>query len=258
MFFPSSSADVNDWDTAFFDLANVPSVSFRSKSGQTLEISQDSKHAESSGGVIWETSFLLASLFESKPDLLSRVRPHSTEVSQACRPLSVLEVGAGCGLLGLVLAHMGFRVVLTDAETATLRNLNGNVQRNSAGLATETLPCAMQLRWGSEEDVHTVRARVPTGFDVVVGTDVLFATRLVEPLLWSIWSLSSEHTDVWMCMQIRCADSHALFLETAPRFFEELVDESHLLLDVPSATFAAELGCLLFRLSKRVIGAAAR
>jgi hypothetical protein len=44
----------------------------------------------------------------------------------------VLEVGAGCGLLGLVLAQLGCHVTLTEAPVV-MEYLNENVERNGAG-----------------------------------------------------------------------------------------------------------------------------
>lgn len=51
-------------------------------------------------------------------------------------------------------------------------------------------------------------------FDVIVGTDVVFAERCVEPLLRSIHALSGESTTVWLCLQVRAqgrSDSQSSF-----------------------------------------------
>merc|ERR1711871_892069 len=56
-------------------------------------------------------------------------------------------------------------------------------------------------------------------FDMIVGTDVIFATRLVPPLLRTMHALSREGTEVWLCMQERCAAAHALLLAQAHLYF---------------------------------------
>ena len=110
---------------------------------------------------------------------------------------SVLEVGAGCGLLGLVLAHAGCRVVLTE-QSSTLPNLRRNTTRNSAAL--DPGPVVAQLQWGEVGDVAAVADHGP--FDIIVGTDVWFALDLVEPLLRTMHALSHERTIIYLCMQV--------------------------------------------------------
>lgn len=39
-------------------------------------------------------------------------------------------------------------------------------------------------------------------FDFIVGTDVVFAERLVEPLLETLHSMAGEETVVWLCLQV--------------------------------------------------------
>ena len=83
---------------ALFDLANQPSVQYRCSSGVVLDIKQNNRVEDCNGGIVWETAFVLSSFVEQH-----RICSTGT---------LVLEVGAGCGLVGLVCAAAGAQVVL--------------------------------------------------------------------------------------------------------------------------------------------------
>ena len=119
----------------FFELANSGTVRYRGKAGKTLTVQQDRNIDDCTGGIIWETAYLLATYLEAQGGLAKR---------------RVLEVGAGCGLLGLVLATHGAEVLLTEAQPA-MSNLRRNVK--AAGKECKPTPRAMQLRWESEDDL---------------------------------------------------------------------------------------------------------
>ena len=133
---------------------------------------------------------------------------------------SCLELGAGCGLTGIALARSGAaaEVLLTEVAGA-MDNLRRNVEANP--VADDRYPCrAAALDWTNDAEVAAVAARGP--WDVILGTDVIFRLDLVEPLLRTLWRCAHDETAVYLCLQIRCPDSHASFLEKAPRFFRKV------------------------------------
>jgi len=96
----------------------------------------------------------------------------------------VLEVGAGCGLLGLVLSHLGAQVVLTEAaEAMGILTTNVTKKRNLKRLPASASVEALKVDWTSETDINALVRGNPGMFDVIVGTDVIFNIELVEPLL---------------------------------------------------------------------------
>ena len=132
----------------------------------------------------------------------------------------VLEVGAGCGLLGMVLAAAGCDVVLSEHPIA-LANLQSNV---SACKPVSQRARVVQLDWTKQSHVQALvaaqRARdCPTCFDTIVGTDVVFSEHLVVPLLDTIHTLAGAKTTVWLCLQERCAAAHKLLLASIPGYF---------------------------------------
>ena len=109
-------------------------------------------------------------------------------------PLRVLELGAGCGVLGISLAAMGEQVVLTDIDLAfgestdsTLRHLEANVALNSdiVGKRAEV----RRLAWGDDEDITEVAKLGP--FDLIVGCDLVYDPDLHVPLLQTLRQLSA-------------------------------------------------------------------
>ena len=109
-------------------------------------------------------------------------------------PLRVLELGAGCGVLGISLAAMGEQVVLTDIDLAfgestdsTLRHLEANValNRDIVGKRAEV----RRLAWGDDEDITEVAKLGP--FDLIVGCDLVYDPDLHVPLLQTLRQLSA-------------------------------------------------------------------
>ena len=143
----------------FFDLANEGTVSYRCRTTppKLVTVRQDRDIEDCTGGIVWETAYLLATFLENR----GLIDPKQ----------KVLEVGAGCGLLGLVLANHGCRVVLTEA-TEAMANLRLNVeaavpaQEKDRPVTAE----ARLLRWDKAEDIAAVAQSEAAPFDLILGT----------------------------------------------------------------------------------------
>jgi predicted nicotinamide N-methyase len=224
----SDGSDGDDLESRLFELANAPAVAYRCIGGQHVTVQQDREAKVHTGGIVWETAFLLALFLE----------PQWPQP----RPRHVLEVGAGCGLLGMVLAAAGSDVVLSEHPIA-LANLQRNVAACSA-VAPERARVA-RLDWTEQGDVRALAAAqlargCPPCFDTIVGTDVVFSEHLVVPLLDTIHTLADAHTTVWLCLQERCAASHKLLLATIPHYFR---DCARIEPAAPAPAEAAHGGC---------------
>ena len=189
-------------------------------------MAQDLAASEHSGGVVWETALFLLRFLE---------RQVVPSLPLGCR---VVELGAGCGLLGLGLHRLGCQVVLTDQPVAL-----PNLRRNAAQEEVQVL----LLTWG--EDVTPLLRQGP--YHLVVASDVVFATRLVRPLLETIHALAQG--SAWLCVQKRDPDAHALFMATAPELFE--VEECSFE-GLEGLEAACKLDCLLLHLTPRRKGPA--
>jgi hypothetical protein len=87
-------------------------------------------------------------------------------------PMPILEIGAGCGVLGTGLASTGFfDVTLTDTDQSVdwLENnveLNRNLVGDNAKVAS--------LNWGDEGDAAKLEATLKAPFELIVGSDILY------------------------------------------------------------------------------------
>ena len=92
------------------------------------------------------------------------------EQTQLVKGRSVLDLGAGCGLAGMVAAAIGAkRVVLTDGDEETLQNLKHNVEASSSLYSESGSLQVKHLRWQDAEawpDEEKV--------DLVISSDTVF------------------------------------------------------------------------------------
>lgn len=131
------------------------------------------------------------------------------------RGASVLDLGAGTGLLGLACACFGAKVVLSDFWDSTLALLHANAAANATRIAEagggplhvakfdwrqpfpisrEDVTALSQKRAAASADALQETAPSSGGyFDFVVGTDILFSEEAV-PLVVGVLALVCDST----------------------------------------------------------------
>lgn len=221
-----------------FELANASHVRFMTVGQHEVSIRQDPANV-TTGGCVWETAYLLAQW--AMRELEPRLEAHARRSGPAVR---CLEVGAGCGLLGISLADAGADVLLTETAAA-MPNLEHNVAANPPQRIRGGSSATATLHWGDPAHIASAVARGP--FDVLVGTDVVYVEEMVVPLLRTLWRCAGAGTTVWLCGQVRDPDAHAVLTREAPRWFGAV---ERLALDGES--FAVELECFLLQLQAPV------
>jgi hypothetical protein len=223
---------------AFFDLANAPMICYRIAPSCEINIQQDvSACGEHTGGIVWETSYLLL-------DFL-RATGHS------CQRL--LEVGAGCGLVGLGCHKSGDlakEVIITETQPV-MDNLIANWERNYPSKEDRKDPSLRicELDWNTHrQDCNRAEIRKHS-VDTIVGTDVVFATSLVEPLLKTMRYLAHDETVAYLCLQERCKDAHQLLLEKAKDHDFDIQDISENFAALSNCKWGKDLDCRLLKLT---------
>ncbi|KAI4373554.1 hypothetical protein MLD38_011670 [Melastoma candidum] len=176
--------------------------------GHQLQFAQDpnSKHL---GTTVWDSSMVLVKFLE-KNSRKGKFCPSKLKGKR------VIELGAGCGVAGFGMALLGCDVVATD-QVEVLPLLMRNVERNTSRVL-QTDPAVAEsfgsiqvaeLDWGNEK--HIEAADPP--FDYIIGTDVVYAEHLLEPLLNTIRALAGPKTIILLGYEIRSTNVHEQMLE---------------------------------------------
>ncbi|POM70070.1 Hypothetical protein PHPALM_13557 [Phytophthora palmivora] len=147
------------------------------RSDACIQVVQDTTKVDGLGGEVWAGALVLCEFLEA----------HDQEVVQG---RDVIELGAGCGLCGLVAATLGAKtVVLTDEYPDLLaRNIAKNQhlwddRETDGGLAVVS---SGELEWGVSASI----APFVHKFDTMVGSEITQLGRdLHIPLLETIRSV---------------------------------------------------------------------
>ncbi|KAH9608277.1 hypothetical protein KSS87_000329 [Heliosperma pusillum] len=127
----------------------------------------------------------------------------------------VIELGAGCGVAGFGMAMLGCDVITTD-QKEVVPLLQRNVKRNISTVmqANGNLDSfgsikVAELDWGNNDHLQAV----DPPFDYVIGTDVVYAEHLLDPLLQTICALSGPRTTIVLGYEIRSTTVHEKMLQ---------------------------------------------
>lgn len=154
------------------------------------------------GALLWDASVVLARALTRHPPPLPK------------RPLRVLELGAGRGLVGLALAAYGHHVTLTE-HPSVLHLLRQSVDANARVLQGHGTIAVCALPWGDEP----AAARLGP-LDLVVCADCVYDTALVEPLIRTLRSLDAPRAVVAFDRAIGRHEAYAAFERQAARVFD--------------------------------------
>ncbi|CAN1252944.1 Protein N-lysine methyltransferase METTL21D [Linum perenne] len=182
--------------------------------GHQLQFTQDpnSKHL---GTTVWDASMVLVKYLE-KNCRRGRFCPSKLKGKRA------IELGAGCGVAGFGMALLGCDVISTD-QVEVLPLLMRNVERNTARVVQSDRNSdsfgsisAAELDWGNKDHIRAVEPP----FDFIIGTDVVYAEHLLQPLLQTIFALSGPKTIILLGHEIRSTIVHETMLDMWRSNFE--------------------------------------
>eukprot|EP01038_Epipyxis_sp_PR26KG_P005068 gene5068-7072_t len=99
----------------------------------------------------------------------------------------VLELGAGCGLTGLFVSYLPnvIRVVFSDYDPGCVQLINENIQLNHGSNSNHK---SHYLEWGEKisNDQKKLFEHPPDGFQLIIGTDLIYCKGVVQPLFKSV------------------------------------------------------------------------
>jgi predicted nicotinamide N-methyase len=153
------------------------------------------------GAVVWDASVVMTKYFENKSQ--------DFVVGKRC-----LELGSGCGLVGMALAVLGAASVLLTDRPEMIPILRRHVDRNSKSLSTCKISCDT-LVWGAEEE----QARPP--FEVIVAADTIYDIDLVAPFISALEAYSDLQTYIFVGFDTSIGrhSAYSLFRELAAAQF---------------------------------------
>ncbi|KAG6610305.1 putative N2,N2-dimethylguanosine tRNA methyltransferase [Phytophthora cinnamomi] len=143
-------------------------AAFRLRDGGCVRVVQDTTKVDGLGGEVWAGALVLCEFLED----------HAQEVVQG---RDVIELGAGCGLCGLVAAALGTKTaVLTDEYPDLLAR---NIDLNRKLWADHAAVSSGELEWGVAESIAPFAHK----FDTMLGSEITQLGRgLHVPLLETV------------------------------------------------------------------------
>ncbi|XP_040196796.1 EEF1A lysine methyltransferase 3 [Rana temporaria] len=188
------------------DLASLFSDTYTEESrytfcGQRLSITQ---HYGSNLGVaapVWEAALNLCAYFE--------------EQKLNFKGKKIIELGAGTGIVGILLSLLGGNVTLTDLPH-TLSQIEKNVSANVPDGSSLNV-CA--LSWGLDQ------TKFPQDFDFVIGADIVYLKETYDHLLQTLQHLCCPTTTIFLSSKMRAEHGTVdFFQDILPKYFNvELV-----------------------------------
>ncbi|KAJ2540581.1 hypothetical protein EV175_006219 [Coemansia sp. RSA 1933] len=165
------------------------------------------------GGVLWNSSVIMSEYFAQRSKWAGDGR---LDVENA----SIVELGSGCGLVGLTLHQLGARrVVLTD-QHRMLKVLNKNIKACHVPRAGQEL-YASEYLWGRPpEDLQIVSEPI----DMVVVSDCVYHESIAPLLVQTLSDLCRRRTDglatvVVIGQELRSDLVHQAFVEELLNIF---------------------------------------
>jgi hypothetical protein len=197
-----------------FDAANetvLKQYSFDHDIRAALNVIDDSPGAVISGHYLWPASeimcrFLVELYHEGTAKHPTLGALHSLLHEPAAG--KALELGAGCGMCGVVLAQLmdktsqqGGGVCFTDYDPGVLTRAESNVAATLDVVNSATLKSAAfaNLAWGDAASGASVLSEFGA-VSLIIGSDVIYSVDIVRPLFQTISQLLSDTTSGYMVM----------------------------------------------------------
>ena len=179
------------------------------------------------GKTLWKSATMLADFFENNVGTKSIPRLSSIE------NLNVLELGAGTGLTGLVLAFKAKRVILTD-HPSQIKQLEHNCNINKSLFSNSDVVSVCSLDWDlAEKEIERSPVLSSSKLDLIVASDCVYFEELQEPLFNTIKALLRRNPSATLVFGFEKRYAHS------QAFFQRLLNELGLIIyKVPNEAMA--------------------
>lgn len=127
---------------------------------------------------------------------------HLIQHWDSLKATSVIELGSGCGVAGLVVSKLPDvnTVVFTDYDNGSLDLIRGNIELNRSSSDCAQNLSVHFLEWGKKisANVKAEHLYPSNGFRLIIGTDLLYCVDVVIPLFSSVNELLDRNGGVFM------------------------------------------------------------
>ena len=167
--------DAHSKCTKTIEVAGAMSSSFRMEVKVKM-IGEDPGHVQS-GQYLWPAARYMAN--------------HLCDVWADLGSDRVIELGAGCGLVGLTAARLpnARSIVLTDYDPGSCKLLQENIELNSTSTSSSCI--VEDLTWGDIAAAKTLVKKHGGEFHLVVGSDLIYSRDVIKPLLTTVANVLS-------------------------------------------------------------------
>ncbi|XP_020691900.1 protein N-lysine methyltransferase METTL21A isoform X2 [Dendrobium catenatum] len=127
----------------------------------------------SSRQLVWPGAVLLNNYLSGNPKMLEG--------------LSIIELGSGVGITGILCSRFCSEVVLTDHNEEVLEILRKNIALESSfGNLISSGLNAEKLEWGNRDQLGQILQKYRGGFDLILGADICFQQSSVPVLFRTV------------------------------------------------------------------------
>ncbi|KAM0900019.1 hypothetical protein ACQ4PT_020920 [Festuca glaucescens] len=95
-----------------------------------------------------------------------------SEHPETVKGRSIIELGSGIGITGILCSRFCKEVVLTDHNDEVLEIIKKNIELQSSSENAEAVLTAEKLEWGNNDHISNIMKEHPVGFDLIVGADI--------------------------------------------------------------------------------------
>jgi predicted nicotinamide N-methyase len=168
----------------------------------------------------WGSAIVLAQKICANPASFSLRHGDGDET----RPLRILELGAGTGLLSIIAAKILHRtlpspiIIATDYHPDVMANLSANIRTNFPARSCAQLPVTVHtLDW--EDPVYS--APLDERFDVVLAADVIYHPEHARLIKGCVERVLERMGTFWMIMARRTSGRHEGLYSTVGEMFPD-------------------------------------
>ena len=239
-FFHQNSSLISS-PTTFFTIPTTGDCSDNDESNTKISIRQQftappgGNMSDNTGRWVWPTAHPLIRYIVEKKLLLSKsstTTDHGTE-----RMISILELGSGCGLLGMSLIataakscerqQQQLQVIMTDHDIEWLE-LNSKLNQRVWDSRNHHHLQISSLTWGSTKDIQTLQQQdhlwrnteTKISMDLIVGSDILYDHSSHLSLVMTLQELAIPSTEILLAYPTHRPEDEASFLSLAQDYFD--------------------------------------